>query len=184
MNNPFRGTLETFLNGPDSSTSGNLCNLSLTNFSARFSSCTKHGETRAEVLPRSHQKHQNTAFFAYAFYCNSNIHRQKFRANFHHKALAQVNTFFVPASCTPHCSQVSVAQVLSFAASAFEAAEYPESCQQLSKIEVVYEIPRYWPEMQSCWYTQRCCQSEDFFKENRSAFSCPSAHFNPTATAA
>src|SRR5579862_9951994 len=53
MNNPFRGTLETFLNGPDSSTSGTLCNLSFTNFSQHFSSCTMRGETLLGVLPES-----------------------------------------------------------------------------------------------------------------------------------
>lgn len=45
MNNPFRGTLETFLNGPDSSTSGHECNLCFTNFSAVRMSCTSNGET-------------------------------------------------------------------------------------------------------------------------------------------
>jgi hypothetical protein len=43
--NPFRGTLETFLNGPDSSTSGHECNLCFTNFSAACLSCTSYGET-------------------------------------------------------------------------------------------------------------------------------------------
>ncbi len=53
MNNPFRRTLQTFLNGPDSSTFGYLCNLSFTKNCRDLFSCTMGGES----LPRGYRCH-------------------------------------------------------------------------------------------------------------------------------
>jgi large subunit ribosomal protein L34 len=45
---PRRAAVETFLNGPDSSTSGGHCNLSFTLFFSLAFSCTKDGESGVE----------------------------------------------------------------------------------------------------------------------------------------
>lgn len=96
-NKPFSGTLGTFLNGPDSSTSGHDCNLSFTKLSEAGLSCTTGGETGRRELLSSHCRCRKQRCFAVFF---GIVAAQDCAAipscMVQHRSLVRVNMTFVP----------------------------------------------------------------------------------------
>jgi hypothetical protein len=187
VNNPFRGTLETFLNGPDSSTFGHLCNLSFTKNSARFFSCTTHGETRREGYQcHSIKTGKCRQFRAFPASSSALVTWPQNWLRRSTQSPPRVNsTFGVAHRSFPGNLSTAVGKcfaiLLGRASPRVDRA--PARLPRRGGAARIRKGP-HWSDSSTCDILGDAAKAKILLRETGAHFQCPSAHFNPTANAA